>query len=379
MSDHYDAFDRDAMARALQLAALGLGTTSPNPPVGCVIARAGTIVGEGWHRRAGEAHAELLALQAAGDAARGATAYVTLEPCAHHGRTPPCADALIAAQLGRVVIAVGDPSSEVGGQGIARLRASGIQVDVGLLQDESRELARGFLSRAGRGRPWLRVKLAMSLDGRTALSNGDSKWITAGPARADVQLWRARSSALLTGSGTVLADDPRLTLRADEVRAAGLPEASHDLVAGAQPPLRVVLDRALRTPSGAQVLDGSVATLLFHDCALVPGAAFERVECLGLEIDGGCLDLHAVLQELAHRGCNEIQAEAGAILSGALWQAGLVDELLVYMAPLLLGGDARPLLELPALTDMGQRQVLDLREQRMVGKDMRLLLRPPSA
>lgn len=366
------------MARALQLAAKGLGTTSPNPPVGCVIARDGKIVGEGWHRRAGQVHAEVLALQAAGDAAHGATAYVTLEPCSHHGRTPPCADALIAAGVARVVIAIGDPSSDVGGQGIARLRAAGIEVELGLLQDDARELARGFLSRTGRGRPWLRVKLAMSLDGRTALANGDSKWITAAPARADVQLWRARSCALLTGSGTVVADDPRLTLRSDEVRAAGLPQSSQDMVAGAKPPLRVVLDRSLRTPAGAHLLDGSVATLLFHDRELVPGAAFAQVQCVGLEIVDGRLDLLAVLQALAQHGCNEVQVEAGPILSGALWQAGLVDELLVYMAPLLLGGDARPLLELPALADMGQRQVLELHDQCMVGKDMRLLLRPPS-
>lgn len=367
------------MARALELAARGLCTTSPNPPVGCVIAQGTTIVGEGWHQRAGGAHAEAMALERSAAAARGATVYVTLEPCAHQGRTPPCVDALIAAQVGRVVVAVVDPSAQVGGKGIERLRAAGVTVDIGLMQDDAEELARGFLSRIRRGRPWLRVKLAMSLDGRTALANGDSKWITGPSARADVQLWRARSCALMTGSGTVLADDPRLTLRPGEVAAAGLSTRDQETVAAAAPPLRVVLDRSLSTPPQAHLLDGSVATLLFHDRQLVPSAAFARVDCVPLEIHAGRLDLLAVLQAVAQRGCNEVQVEAGPILSGALWQAGLVDELLVYVAPLLLGDAARPLLNLPTLADMGQREALDLRGQGMVGKDMRLLLRPLSS
>jgi len=353
--------DHRLMAQALRLAERGLFTTQPNPRVGCVIAHGDEVVGEGFHPRAGEPHAEVFALRAAGERARGATAYVTLEPCAHHGRTPPCADALVAAGVARVVVAAEDPFPQVAGRGIGKLRAAGIAVEIGLLREASRELNIGFFSRIERGRPWVRIKLAMSLDGRTALANGESKWITGEAARADVQRWRARSSAILAGSGTVLADDPRLTARIDEPFA---------------PPLRVVLDRHLRTPAGSHVLDASAPTLLLHAAdAAVPAHLQHTERAVVATADGG-LDLAAALALLAARGCNEVHVEAGPTLCGALLAAGLADELLLYIAPLLLGDAARPLLHLPTLQDMGARWNLRMLDQRMLGQDLRLRLRP---
>jgi len=368
---HFSAVDHAHMANALCLAERGLFTTQPNPRVGCVLAHGDEVVGEGWHQRAGGPHAEVFALREAGDRARGATAYVTLEPCAHHGRTPPCADALVAAGVKRVVIAAEDPFPQVAGRGIARLREAGIAVETGLMRAAARELNIGFFSRIERGRPWLRVKLAMSLDGRTALANGESKWITGEAARADVQRWRARSSAILTGSGTVLADNPRLTVRLPDDQAF-------------TPPLRVVLDRQLRTPAGSHVLDGSVPTLVLHAAALdetaVEGdAQADAFECVFVPESGDALDLSAVLGLLAERGCNEVQVEAGPVLCGALFAAGLVDELLLYVAPLLLGDSARPLLQLPSLDDMADRWRLQMIEQRQIGNDWRLRLRPASS
>ena len=352
------------MAHALRLAERGLCTTQPNPRVGCVIAQGDEVVGTGFHQRAGEPHAEVYALREAGERARGATAYVTLEPCAHHGRTPPCADALVAAGVKRVAIAAEDPFPQVDGRGMSLLRAAGITVDAGLMREAARELNIGFFSRIERGRPWVRVKLAMSLDGRTALASGESKWITGEAARADVQRWRARSSAILSGSGTVLADDPRLTVRLPEGEAFA-------------PPLRVILDRRLRTPAGSHVLDGSVPTLLLHDAAAsAADERFARVERVGLAMSSDALDLRAVLALLAGRGCNEVQVEAGPTLCGALFAAGLADELLLYVAPLLLGSDARPLLQLRALSDMARRWQLQMVDQRMLGQDIRLRLRP---
>nr|WP_167252734.1 bifunctional diaminohydroxyphosphoribosylaminopyrimidine deaminase/5-amino-6-(5-phosphoribosylamino)uracil reductase RibD [Dyella sp. SG562] len=349
------------MAQALRLAERGLFTTQPNPRVGCVIAHGDTVVGEGFHPRAGEPHAEVFALRAAGERARGATAYVTLEPCAHHGRTPPCADALVAAGVARVVVAAEDPFPQVAGRGIGKLRDAGIAVELGLMREAARELNVGFFSRIERGRPWVRVKLAMSLDGRTALANGASKWITGEAARADVQRWRARSSAILAGSGTVLADDPRLTARIDAPFA---------------PPLRVVLDRSLRTPAGSHVLDGSAPTLLLHaEGAAVP-AHLQNVDLAAVPAADGGLDLSSALALLAARGCNEVHVEAGPTLCGALFAAGLADELLLYVAPMLLGDSARPLLHLPTLQDMGARWNLRVQDQRMLGQDLRLRLRP---
>jgi len=360
----FSALDHQHMAHALRLAERGLYTTQPNPRVGCVIAHGEEVVGTGFHQRAGEPHAEVYALREAGTRARGATAYVTLEPCAHHGRTPPCAQALIAAGVNRVVVAAEDPFPQVDGRGMANLRAAGITVDAGLLREAARELNIGFFSRIERGRPFVRVKLAMSLDGRTALSNGESKWITGEAARADVQRWRARSSAILSGSGTVLADNPRLTVR--------LPD--HEAFA---PPLRVVLDRQLRTPAGSHVLDGSAPTLVLHGAAgFCADNRFERVERMELATHNDALDLRAVLALLAGRGCNEVHVEAGPTLCGALFAAGLADELLLYVAPLLLGDNARPLLHLPSLSDMATRWQLQVIDQRMLGRDIRLRLQP---
>jgi diaminohydroxyphosphoribosylaminopyrimidine deaminase/5-amino-6-(5-phosphoribosylamino)uracil reductase len=366
--DTFQAIDHVHMAQALRLAEQGLYTTQPNPRVGCVIARGEEVVGQGWHQRAGEPHAEVFALREAGERARGATAYVTLEPCAHWGRTPPCADALIAAGVARVVIAAEDPFPQVDGHGIAKLRAVGIEVQTGLMRDPARELNIGFFSRIERGRPWVRVKLAMSLDGRTALANGESKWITGAAARADVQRWRARSSAILTGSGTVLADNPRLTVRLEE----------NDQAQAFVPPWRVILDRHLRTPAASHVLtDGQAPTLLLHAAsASANDSRFERVECAVAAERGNALDLHAVLTMLAARGCNEVHVEAGPRLCGALLADGLADEVLLYIAPVFLGDSARPLLHLPTLTDMADRWRLQTVDQRQLGEDLRICLRP---
>lgn len=364
----FSAIDHVHMAQALRLAERGLFTTQPNPRVGCVIAQGEEIVGSGWHQRTGGPHAEVFALNEAGDRARDATVYVTLEPCAHFGRTPPCADALVAARVRRVVIAHHDPFVEVDGRGISKLRDAGIIVESGLMASAARELNRGFLSRIERRRPWVRIKLAMSLDGRTALANGESKWITGEAAREDVQRWRARSSAILTGIGTVLADDPKLTMRLPNVAAGEAAQVA---------PLRVILDRDLRSPVSANILDGTVPTLILHGCDSQPSdPRFARVELAAVEIQRGRLDLSAVLAVLAEHEINEIQVEAGPTLCGALFAEGLVDELLLYVAPILLGDDARPLLALPALSDMAERWKLGVVDQRMLGVDWRLLLRP---
>ncbi|GAA0714210.1 bifunctional diaminohydroxyphosphoribosylaminopyrimidine deaminase/5-amino-6-(5-phosphoribosylamino)uracil reductase RibD [Dokdonella soli] len=423
----FSACDHALMARALRLAECGLATTQPNPRVGCVIAQSDVVVGEGWHRHAGGPHAEVFALREAGEGARGATVYVTLEPCGLYGRTPPCADALIAAGVARVVIATEDAFQREGGA-IDRLRGAGTTVESGLMREAARELNRGFFSRVERGRPWVRVKLAMSLDGRTALANGESKWITGEAARADVQRWRARSSAILTGIGTVLADDPALTVRSNSLspgcaggegwgegaerggatrlvavvasnEARDLPQDASSVepsrprpltqpspprelggegygFPGLVAPMRVVLDRQLRTPRGAQVLNGAAPTLLLHARGAVAGGdRFVQVECAAVETGAGGLDLAEVLRQLAARGMNEVQVEAGPILSGALFAAGLVDELLLYVAPVLLGDAARPLLALPSLSDMAARWQLRVVEQRQIGEDLRLLLR----
>ncbi len=363
----FPAMDHVHMAHALRLAARGLHTTQPNPRVGCVIARGDTVLGTGWHQRAGEPHAEVYALREAGDAARGATAYVTLEPCAHFGRTPPCADALIAAGVGRVVIAHEDPFDKVAGAGIEKLRAAGIGVQVGLMREAAHELNIGFFSRIQRGRPWVRVKLAMSLDGRTALADGASKWITGEAARADVQRWRARASAILSASGTVLADDPHLTVR--------LPDNEPFV-----PPLRVVLDTSLRTPANAKVLDDAAPSVLLHapDVA-VPASLADVAHASIRRGDDGRLDLRAALHWLAQRDINEVHVEAGPVLCGALLAAGLADELLVYVAPILLGHTGRPMLTLPPLDDMASRWKLDTVDRRQVGDDTRLQLRPAAA
>jgi len=370
----FSDFDRAAMQRALELAARGLTTTHPNPRVGCVLARGGRILAEGWHARAGEAHAEVVALESAGSRAAGATVYVTLEPCSHHGRTPPCVDALIGARVARVVYAIADPNPQVNGRGAALLAAAGIAVEEGLLAGEAGELNAGFLKRMRCGRPWVRLKLAMSLDGRTALAGGASRWVSGEAARADVQQWRARSSALLTGTGTVLADDPRLDVRLGE-EADGTPRRQ---------PLRVVLDSALHTPPSARLFSVPGEVLIVTAvpatdprweprCAAL-AARGARIETL--PADDGHVPLPALLERLGELEMNEVQVEAGARLAGELLRQSLVDELLLYVAPKLLGPQARPLVVLPELARLDAAPQLMIHDVQRVGDDLRLLLRP---
>lgn len=371
----FSEFDRSAMARALELAARGLETAHPNPRVGCVIARGERIVGEGWHARTGEPHAEVHALRAAGDAAAGATAYVTLEPCSHHGRTPPCADALLRAGIARVVFAVDDPNPRVNGRGAQVLREHGLRVESGLLAEAAADLNVGFLQRMRTGRPWVRVKLAMSLDGRTALANGDSHWITAPAARQDVQHWRARSGAVLTGIGTVLADDPRLDVRLEEPPQEARPAL-----------LRVVLDSRLRTPPQARLFSVPGEVLLVAAAPRVGEqaahaqrrAALEgRARLATLEPDAqGQVPLEALLALLGRRDINELWVEAGPRLAGALIGAHLVDELVLYVAPRLIGPQGRPLAQLPGLARLQDSPWFALMDSRQIGTDLRLRLRP---
>jgi diaminohydroxyphosphoribosylaminopyrimidine deaminase / 5-amino-6-(5-phosphoribosylamino)uracil reductase len=364
LSSEFTDFDRDAMARAVELARNGLDTTHPNPRVGCVLARDGKIIGEGWHERAGGPHAEIVALRSV-DAvgAAGATAYVTLEPCSHHGRTPPCVDALIEARVSRVVFAMRDPDRRVSGRGAEALTKAGIVTQVGLMTEAAEELNVGYLKRMRTGKPWMRLKLAMSLDGRTALANGVSKWITGEAARADVQHWRARSSAVLTGIGTVLADNPRLDVR--------LPGAKRQ-------PVRVVLDSTLRVPMDARLFD-TAGDLIFlaangdssqvasagqlvtreprfstHDADIEHRAAALRNHGARVERVTGATrpDLRAVISRLAQLEMNEVLIEAGPELSGAFLREGLIDELVLYIAPKILGPQAKALVDLPALTEL---------------------------
>ncbi|MCU0753662.1 MAG: bifunctional diaminohydroxyphosphoribosylaminopyrimidine deaminase/5-amino-6-(5-phosphoribosylamino)uracil reductase RibD [Xanthomonadales bacterium] len=350
--------DQRHLQRALQLAAHGLRTTQPNPRVGCVLVRDGVVVGEGWHQRRGGPHAEVYALREAGERARGATAYVTLEPCSHHGKTPPCCEALIAAGVTRVVAAMGDPFPAVDGRGFARLREAGIAVEVGLLAEQAEALNEGFLLRVRRNRPLIRLKLAMSLDGRTALADGRSMWITGPEARADVQQWRARACVVLTGIGSVLADDPRLAPRIDDVHT---------------PPDKWVLDSQARLPARAALLGTAGRTV---QCSLHEGAAPAGAERLILPGRDGRLDLDALMQALAARPANEVHVEAGATLAGALLDAGLVDELLVYVAPVLLGAEARPLAHLRTPDGLDAAGRWQLMESVRFGADLRLRLRP---
>ncbi|MGY1410160.1 MULTISPECIES: bifunctional diaminohydroxyphosphoribosylaminopyrimidine deaminase/5-amino-6-(5-phosphoribosylamino)uracil reductase RibD [unclassified Luteimonas] len=361
----FSATDHAMMARALRLAERGAWTTKPNPMVGCVIAHGDEVVGEGWHRRQGGPHAEVIALQAAGARARGATAYVTLEPCNHTGHTGPCAAALIEAGVARVVAAMRDPFPQVDGAGFERLRAAGIGVEVGLMETQSRALNVGFLSRIERGRPWVRVKLACSLDGRTAMASGESKWITGEAARADVMRWRARAGAILTGAGTVLADDPSLTVRFDEPR---------EFV----PPLRVVLDPGLATVARGKVREGDAPTLYLHAPDIKPPRELVA-DRAAVPVKAGMFDLHAVLALLAQRGVNEAHVEAGATLAGALLGAGLVDELLLYIAPVVLGDKARPLFGGLGFTEMAQTLRMTIVDGRRVGGDLRLRMQPQAS
>jgi diaminohydroxyphosphoribosylaminopyrimidine deaminase/5-amino-6-(5-phosphoribosylamino)uracil reductase len=362
------------MARAIQLAERGRYTTDPNPRVGCVLVRDGQVVGESWHRRAGEPHAEPLALADAGERARGATVYVTLEPCSHHGRTPPCAEALIAAGVARVVCAMVDPNPRVAGRGVERLRQAGITVEVGCLESEARALNPGFVKRHEQGRPYVRCKLAASLDGRTALATGESQWITAEAARRDVQRWRAASSAIVTGLGTVLGDDPSLNVR---LTAADLPGMAAD--EPVRQPWRVVVDSYWRTPPAARMLGLPGRTLIAgigpSDTA---AAALEAVgaELMRLPEHSGRVDLAALMAELARREVNEVLLEAGSTLSGAAVHAGLVDEILLYQAPCLMGQAAKGLFDLPGIDTMLDRVGLEILDVRRIGRDLRIRARP---
>ena len=354
----YSAEEYRWMGEALRLAEKGLCTTTPNPRVGCVLVRGGKLLGSGWHRKAGEPHAEVFALQEAGSAAKGATAYVTLEPCSHFGRTPPCADALIKAGVARVVVAMQDPNPEVAGKGIARLKDAGIRVDCGLLEAAARELNAGFVSRMTRGLPRVSSKIGMSLDGKTALSNGMSQWITGTDARLDVQRIRARSCAVLTGINTIILDDARLNVRDIECE---------------RQPLRVVVDSNLRMPLTARILEGGV--LIYS--AIRDEKKIARLEEKGAVVvvlpDGnGRVDLQAVLRDMAKRGCNEIMVEAGAALNGAMFREKLIDELLLYVAPCLLGDMARGIADLGELASLDQRVNLTWRDVRQVGNDLRI-------
>ncbi|HEX4375915.1 MAG TPA: bifunctional diaminohydroxyphosphoribosylaminopyrimidine deaminase/5-amino-6-(5-phosphoribosylamino)uracil reductase RibD [Steroidobacteraceae bacterium] len=356
--------DIACMRRALELAWRGLTTTDPNPRVGCVIVQDGRIVGEGWHVRAGERHAEVHALNAAGDAAAGATAYVTLEPCSHTGRTPPCAQALVAARIRRVVYAVDDPNPQVRGSGAAALRAAGIEVQGGVLEGEARAVNPGFFKRHLTGLPWVRVKLGASLDGRTALANGESRWITGKAARQDGQRYRARSSVVLSGSGTVLADDPALNVRIDDAT---------------RQPLRVVLDSSLRVPPTSRMFDREGPALVYTsstDDARRAALTQRGVLVETVERAARGLDLESVLRRLALRQANEVWVEAGARLAGALLQGRLVDELIIYTAPTLLGPAARALVELPDITRLEDRLQLRFTEVTMIEGDLRLIAVP---
>ena len=357
--------DRRHMARAIQLAALGLNTTHPNPRVGCVIASGAQVVAEGWHVRAGGPHAEADALTKAGEASRGATAYITLEPCCHAGRTPPCTAALIAAGIRRVIYGAADPNPRVNGGGELALKAAGIEVSGGLLAAESERLNLGFMLRMRRGWPLVRTKIAASLDGRTALDDGRSQWLTGEAAREDVQRWRARSAAILTGIGTVLADDPALNVR----------EAGRALPVQ---PLRVILDSRFRTPPGARVLEKPGDVLLLGAGADVKRAALMAQGALveTTPLDAGRVDLAAMLRRLGELEINEVWVEAGATLNGALLSAGLVDEVLVYLAASILGSSARGMFDIPPLTDLAARPELKLQSIRHVGDDLRLVYTP---
>ncbi|MBV4413765.1 bifunctional diaminohydroxyphosphoribosylaminopyrimidine deaminase/5-amino-6-(5-phosphoribosylamino)uracil reductase RibD [Enterobacteriaceae bacterium YMB-R22] len=364
--------DEIYMARALQLARRGRFTTHPNPNVGCVIARDGEIVGEGFHYRAGEPHAEVHALRMAGDKARGATAYVTLEPCSHHGRTPPCCEALIDAGVSRVVAAMQDPNPLVAGRGLRRLSEKGIAVSHGLMMEEAEALNRGFLKRMRTGFPWIQVKMGVSVDGRTAMSSGESQWITSPESRRDVQRLRAQSAAILSSGATVLADDPALTVRwseLDEGTRARYPQQA------LRQPVRVVVDSRNRVTPQHRLIHQPGETWLARaqaDAQRWP----EGVEQLLLPERGGQLDLVALMMVLGKRQVNSVWVEAGAGLAGALLQAGLVDELLVYMAPMLLGNDARGLCQLPGLERLADAPRLTFSDVRRVGPDLRVTLTP---
>ncbi|MGC2518650.1 MAG: bifunctional diaminohydroxyphosphoribosylaminopyrimidine deaminase/5-amino-6-(5-phosphoribosylamino)uracil reductase RibD [Burkholderiales bacterium] len=358
----FSAADHRFMQQALELAARGLYTTTPNPRVGCVIVKDGDVVGTGWHEKAGQQHAEVLALSEAGARARGATLYLNLEPCSHYGRTPPCADAIVAAGVARVVASMRDPNPKVAGGGFVKLRAAGMRVESGLMEEEARELNIGFAARMARGRPWVRMKIAASLDGRTALANGKSQWITGEAARADGHRWRARACAVLTGVGTVRDDDPQLNVRGIETP---------------RQPLRIVVDSKLEISPAARLLKGGQALVVgaVNDAKKIAALEAAGAEVALIPNERGKVELFELMQELARREFNEIHVEAGAKLNGSLLQAGVVDELLVYLAPSLIGDSGRGMFYLPELTGLSQATPLTIRGVERIGADLRILAR----
>ena len=358
----FSSSDHACMSQALQLAEKGLYSTTPNPRVGCVIVREGRVVGSGWHERAGHPHAEINALDVAGTAARGATAYVTLEPCSHHGRTPPCAEALVKAGIARLVIAMQDPNPLVAGGGCALLKQAGIEVKIGLMEAEAKALNIGFVARMTRKRPWVRMKIAASLDGKTALNNGTSQWITGEAARRDGHRLRARSCAVLTGIGTVLADNPQLTVRQVETF---------------RQPLRVVVDSRLDMPVDARLLRGAGELIFTATASEGKIIALRDVGARSIVLpdENDNVDLVRMMQMLADFELNEVLVEAGCKLNGSLINAGLVDELVIYLAPHLIGDAARGMLKLPELTDLAEKRALKIHDLRTVGTDIRVIAR----
>lgn len=361
----FTSADHAHMAHALRLARKGLYSARPNPRVGCVLVRDGAVVGTGWHRMAGAAHAEINALDAAGEGACGSTAYVTLEPCAHHGRTGPCADALLAAGVAEVVAAMDDPNPQVAGSGFERLRQAGVEVRVGLMQAQAAALNAGFVCRMTRGRPFVRLKIAASLDGGTAMSSGESRWISGDAARRDVQRLRAASGAIMTGIATATDDDPSLNVRADWIDTGGLQ------------PLRVVLDSRLSLPEDAAMLALPGRTIVFcvDDSRR---ATLERAGATVIRVraEQGRPELAAVLRELAGMEVNDVLVEAGPTLAGSLVTAGLVDELVIYQAPHIMGSNTRGMLATPAWESLSQRLSLDITDLRRIGSDIRITARP---
>ena len=363
----FSAADHAHMAHALRLARRGLYTTTPNPRVGCVLVKGDEIVGAGWHVKAGEPHAEVHALRDAGERARGATAYVTLEPCDHTGRTGPCSAALVAAGVSRVVVAMRDPNPLVAGKGLARLAAAGVQVQSGLLEHEAIELNIGFVSRMTRGRPWLRLKAAASLDGKTALNNNASQWITGAAARQDGHRWRARACAILTGFGTVKEDNPQMTVRG----------VDYGSLAPRQP-LRIVVDSRLQIYPTANILKGGNSLIVgaVEDASRIAALREAGAEVLIIPNAQGKVELQEMLRALAERGINEIHAEAGCKLNGSLLREGCVDEFLIYQAPLLIGDSAQGMFNLNELTELSQATRLNIIDRTMLGEDMRIIARP---
>ena len=360
MMDSFTQEDYQFMSYAMRLAKHGMNTTTPNPRVGCVIVKDNEIVGEGWHVRAGEAHAEIHALKAAGEKAKAAIVYVTLEPCSHHGRTSPCSDALIKAGVAKVVIAMQDPHLRVNGEGIQKLLDAGIQVETGLLEKQAEELNPGFIKRMRTARPYVRLKLAMSLDGRTAMASGESKWITSAAAREDVQRLRAQSCGIVTGVGTVLADDPSMDVRLEDVE---------------RQPLRVVIDTNLSMPATAKMLSLPGETIVMtcaEDEEVIEQLSQAGAKVINIPYCSTNVNLATVLDTLGEMGLNEVLIETGATLSGSMLQDGLIDELVVYMAPLLMGDGARGLFRLPGLETMDDKVQLEITDMRAVGCDWRI-------